>query len=87
VPTQQGVGGDEKAPPPCPRETSAEGSENGPIGGPVPDTSVDLSFEDSHLVPEHHDLDVLLRFGPTGGSDKAEKPADPEVEQGEGHGG
>jgi hypothetical protein len=48
---------------------------------------VDLSFEDSHLVPEHHDLDVLLRFGPTGGSDKAEKPADPEVEQGEGHGG
>jgi len=26
---------------------------------------LDLTFENSHLVPQHHDLDVLVRLGPT----------------------
>ena len=60
VPPQQGVGGDEEAPPPCPGQTSAESSEDRSIGGSVPDTSVHLPFENSHLVPQHHDLDVLV---------------------------
>ena len=87
VPPQQGVGGDEEAPPPCPRQQSAERSEDRPIGGPVPDTSVELAFEDSELVPEHHDLDVLVRLGPAARDNEAEEPADPEVEEGEDHGG
>jgi hypothetical protein len=45
---------------------------------------MDLTFEDSDLVPQHHDLDVLLRLGPTRRDDEAEEPADPE---GEDHGG
>jgi hypothetical protein len=48
---------------------------------------VDLAFEDSHLVPEHHDLDVLVRFGPAARDNEPEDPADPEVEEGEDHGG
>jgi hypothetical protein len=87
MPTQEGVGGNEKALPMCARETSAKGSEDGPIGGPVPDTFVELTFEDSHLVPQHHDLDVFVRFGPAGRDDEPEKPADTEVEEGQGHGG
>jgi hypothetical protein len=48
---------------------------------------MDLTFEDSHLVPQHHDLDVLVRLGPAGRDDEPEKPTDPEVEEGESHGG
>jgi hypothetical protein len=51
MPTQEGVGGNEKALPMCARETSAKGSEDGPIGGPVLDTFVKRTFEDLHLVP------------------------------------
>ena len=84
---EQGVGVDEKAPPPCPGQTLAESSEDRTIGGPVPDTSADPPFENSHLVPQHHDLGVLLRFGPAGRDDEAEKPAHGKVEEGEDHGG
>jgi len=87
VPPQQGVGGDEKAAPPCPRQTSAEGSEDGPIGAPVPDTAVELPVDDSELVPEHHDLDVLVRLRPTARDNEAEEPAQTEVEEGEDHDG
>jgi hypothetical protein len=48
---------------------------------------MDLTFEDSHLVPQHHDLDALVRVGSRRGSDKAEKPAYRNVEEGEDHGG
>jgi hypothetical protein len=44
-------------------------------------------LEDSHLVPQHHDLDVLVRLGPTARNNEAEESAYPEVEEGEGHGG
>ena len=87
MPTKEGVRGDEKAPPTRPRERATQRSEDRSIGGSVPDTSVDLTFEDSDLVPEHHDLDVLVRFGPTARDNKAEQPAHPEIEEGEDHGG
>jgi hypothetical protein len=87
VPPEQGVGGDEKAPPPFPREQATEPRQDGPIGRSVPDTSVDLPFEDSHLVPQHHDLDVLVRIGPSARGNEAEEPTHPEIEEGEGHGG
>jgi hypothetical protein len=48
---------------------------------------VDLPFEDSHLVPQHHDLDVLVRIGPSARGNEAEEPTHPEIEEGEGHGG
>jgi len=87
VPPQEGVGGDEEAPPTCPREKSAEGSKDRSIGWPVPDTSVELAFEDSQLVPQNHDLDVLVRLGSTTRDDEAKESANPDVEEGEDHGG
>ena len=65
VPAHQGVGGDEEGRPTRPREQSTEGGEDRPVDGPVPDTSVELSLEDAHLVAEHHDLDLLVRLGPS----------------------
>ena len=87
MPTQEGVGGDEKAPPTCPRETSTQRSEDRSIGGPVPDMSAELPFEDSQLVPEHHDFNVLVRLSPTARDNEGEEPVDPEIEEGEGHDG
>jgi hypothetical protein len=48
---------------------------------------VELTFEDANLVPEHHDLDVLVGLGATCGPDKTEEPAQAEVDQREGHDG
>jgi hypothetical protein len=48
---------------------------------------VELALEDAHLVPEHHDLDVLVGLGATCGPDKTEEPAQAEVDQREGHDG
>ena len=57
------------------------------IRGSVADTAMELPLEDSHLVPQHHDLDVLVRLGPKGRDKEPEEPADPKVKQGENHGG
>jgi len=38
-------------------------------------------------VPEHHDLDVLVRLGSTTRDNEAEESAGPEVKEGEDHGG
>ena len=87
MPPQKRVGGDEKAPPTRPREKSTQRSEDRSIGGPGPDTTLDLTFEDSYLVPQHHDLDVPVRLGQTTRDDEAEESAHREVEEGEDHGG
>jgi hypothetical protein len=44
---------------------------------------VELALEDMDLVPEHHDLDLLVRLGPN----EAEQPAQAEGDEREGHGG
>jgi hypothetical protein len=43
------------------------------------DARIELALEDTHLVAEHHDLDVLVRLGPPRGSEQAEDPAQAEV--------
>jgi hypothetical protein len=48
---------------------------------------VELTFEDPDLVPEHHDLDVLVRLAFPGGRDETEDPAQTEVEERKCHGG
>jgi hypothetical protein len=65
VPAHDGVGGDEEASPTPPREQSTERGEDRPVDGPVADTSVELSLEDPNLVAEHHDLELLVRLGPS----------------------
>jgi len=80
VPTQQGLGCDQKRLPPAPRQQSAEGSEQGAVGWSVPQTSMELALEDLHLVAKHQDLDVLV---PPSASchHQIEDPTDPEVEK------
>ena len=51
-----------------------------PIHRAIGDARIELALEDTHLVAEHHDLDVLVRLGPPRGSEQAE------VTEGEGHG-
>jgi hypothetical protein len=46
-----------------------------------------VTFENPDLVAEHHDSDVLVGLGSTGGSDDAEETAQTEVEERKGHGG
>jgi hypothetical protein len=48
---------------------------------------VELTFEDSHLVSEHQDLDVLVRLRPTARENEAEESAHPDIEEGEDHDG
>jgi hypothetical protein len=48
---------------------------------------VELALKDVDLVPEHHDLDVLVGLGPTCRPDEAEESAQAEVDESEGHGG
>jgi hypothetical protein len=36
---------------------------------------VELALEDMDLVPEHHDLDLLVRLGPTCRVNEAQKKA------------
>ena len=61
------------------------GSGESPIGRPVPQTSLELAFEDLHLVTEHEDLDVLVPFGASC-NDQVEDPAQAELDQREHHG-
>src|SRR5664280_2728718 len=81
VPSQQRVGGDQEGPPPSSRKQSTEPSENGSIGWPIPHPLVKLAFENTHLVPEHHDLDVLVRLALPARQNETEDPAPADVEE------
>jgi hypothetical protein len=48
---------------------------------------VELALEHTHPVPEHHDLDVLVRLGALGRHDEAEDPTQTDVEERESHAG
>jgi hypothetical protein len=48
---------------------------------------VQLPFEDSDLVSEHHDLDIPLRLGPLARHNEAEDAEETEVEEREEHTG
>jgi hypothetical protein len=63
----------------------AEYSEDGSIGRPIANPGVELAFENTHLVPEHHDLDVLVRLRAPGQHDEAEDTTQAEVEERERH--
>ena len=87
MPSEQRVGGNHEGPPPISREEPAECSEDRSIGWTVPDTSVMLSVQNTHLMAEHHDFDVLVGLGSKGAPDEAEETAQTHVKESEGHGG
>jgi len=80
VPAQQGLGRDEERLPPAPGQQSAQRGEQRTIGPPVPQTPMELSLEDLHLVAEHQDLDVLVPFRASC-RHEVEDPTQPEVEK------
>ena len=86
MPTKERLWRDEEGAPAPSRQQPGEGGEDRPIHRAVGDTRIELALEDTHLVAEHHDLDVLVRLGPPRGSEQAEDPAQAEVTEGEGHG-
>src|SRR5208283_1425408 len=73
--------------PPVAREQSAESSEDRSIGRPIANPGVELAFENTHLVTEHHDLDVLVRLRAPGQHDEAEDPTQADVDERESHAG
>ena len=79
MPSEQRVGGNHEGPPPIWREEPAECSEDRSIGWTVPDTSVMLSVQNTHLMAEHHDFDVLVGLGSNGAPDEAEETAQTHV--------
>ena len=87
MPSEQRVGGNHEGPPPISREEPADCSEDRSIGWTVPDTSVMLSVQNTHLMAEHHDFDVLVGLGSNGAPDEAEETAQTHVKEREGHGG
>jgi hypothetical protein len=48
---------------------------------------VELAFQDPNLVPEHHDLDVLVTLRAAGRHDEAEDPKQTDVQERESHAG
>ena len=74
VPPQKGVRGNEEAPPTCPREQSAQRGKDRPSGGPVSHPAMELTFENTHLVAEYDDLDVLVETTSPPRRHKAEWP-------------
>jgi len=87
VPPQKGVRGNEEAPPTCPREQSAQRGKDRSIRGPVPHPGMELTFENTHLVAEHDDLDILVEPTSPPRRHKAEDTTQPEVDEREDHGG
>jgi hypothetical protein len=81
VPSQQRVGGDQEGPPPNSREEPAECGEHRSVCWPIPDACVKLPFENAHLLPEHHDLDVLVRFGSSVRHNEAEDATEADVRE------
>ena len=71
--------------PPASREQPAQCREDCSIGWSIANSCVQLPFENSHLVSEHHDLDVPLGLGPSARHNEAEDTTQAEVEEREEH--
>ncbi len=87
VPAEQSLGRDEEAPPQPSGEQPAERSEHRSVCGSVANATRELPLEHADLVAQHHQLDVLVVFCPSTGSQQTEDPAHDEVAQAEGHNG
>jgi hypothetical protein len=71
--------------PPFPRKNAAERGQQGAVDRSVPDATVKLALEHPDLVTEDHKLDVLVRLTPARDYERQD-PAEPQVQEGEGHG-
>jgi hypothetical protein len=81
MPPEQGLGPHDERGPAAPRQRPARGRQQDPIET-VESRALHLSLQHLHLMPEHEELDVLLLWPTTSGS---EETADQEVQQREQH--
>ena len=86
MPAKQRLGRDEKTAPPPSGEQPAERCEDRSVRGPVADAAMELPLEHADLVAKHHQLDVLVAFCPSAGSQYPKNTARDEVAQTEAHG-
>src|ERR1035441_4001619 len=87
MPPHQRLGSYQEGSPTCLWEQAAECREDRPICWSIPHAPVELAFENTNLMSEHHDLDVFVRLASPTRHNKAEDATQADVEQGEGHGG
>src|ERR1019366_1450423 len=85
VPTEQRRWRDQESSPAFPREQPAERSQEGAVGGPVPDATVKLALQHPDLVAEDDQLDILVGLAAPGRHDERQNPAQPEVHERKGH--
>jgi hypothetical protein len=86
MPAKQGLGRDERTTPASPWKYSAEPSEDRPVRGPVANAAMELTFEQTDLVAQHHELDVLDQSCPSAGSQHLKNAARDEIAETEAHG-
>ncbi len=86
VSAEQSLGRDEKTTPAPSGEQPAERYEDRAVRGPVADAAMELPLEDADLVAKHHQLDVLVAFCPSAGSQYLKNTARDEVAETEAHG-
>jgi hypothetical protein len=87
MPSQQRARGNHEGPPPVSREQPAERSQNRSIGWSISHAPRAMTLENSDLVTEHHDFDVLVGLGSAGQRDEPKETAQSDVEEREGHDG
>jgi hypothetical protein len=85
VPTHQCVGRDQESCPSAPRKETAKHSQQSPIGAPITNPSVKLAFEDSDLMAEDEDLQVLIGVTPSHTDNQFKESSQAEVDKGEEH--
>jgi hypothetical protein len=72
--------------PPVTRKDAAEGSQEGTVGPSVPEATIELALKNANLVTKDDKLDVLVSFAAPGHGHERQDPAQPEVQEREGHG-
>jgi hypothetical protein len=85
MPPQQSLWGDHERAPLASRKKPAQCSEDRSIGWSIANSCVQLPLENSHLVQEHHDLDIPLGLGPSARHNEAEDAAEAKVKGQEEH--
>jgi hypothetical protein len=69
-----------------PGEHPAKRSQEGAVDWPVPDATVKLALQHPDLVAEDHEFDVLVSVAAAARDYERQDPAQPEVQEREGHG-
>lgn len=85
VPSELRPARDEEGLPPFPRNEPAERGQEGAVDRSVPDSSIELALEDTHLVTEDDVFDILVEVPALRREHEREHTAETEVDERGGH--